>query len=346
MSIQDKIQEMENVPLLGPGRIKAREMADALALQIDPNREPGLALRVLTCRFLSQAVTPTTLAQLAAAEAWATSEGKDHMATRLQLIWCAAVGRNHPNAVPQEMLDLAIANAKKTGALEAEWRIALATVEPDRASDLRKEALKLLPSPLADATRLTLYLDLAGDQTRGANTTGAHDALQAARALAVTHNDSRALCLTETRLAYHFLTQGLPSRAVPHLEQAYKFARIEEDDLSTIVAGSPLAAMYLEMNRDEDAAAVADRLLISGARRANWFAVVDGHMIRSALSLRAGDPTSAIERLVRAAVHLRELVPAAAINLIKGRLAELRFEMGAAVFDGHYQAAVDTHQPH
>jgi hypothetical protein len=49
---------------------------------------------------------------------------------------------------------------------------------------------------------------------------------------------------------------------------------------------------------------------------------------------------------VRAAVHLRELVPAAAINLIKGRLAELRFEMGAAVFDGHYQAAVDTHQPH
>ena len=56
MSIQDQIEEMENVPLLGPGRIKAREMADALSLRIDPNREPSLALRVLTCRFLSQPV--------------------------------------------------------------------------------------------------------------------------------------------------------------------------------------------------------------------------------------------------------------------------------------------------
>ena len=345
MSIQDQIKELEKLPLLGTGRVKAQEMADTLSLKIDPNREPALALRVLTCRFLSQTVTATTLAQLASAEAWATSEGLEHMATRLQLIWCAAVGRNHPNAVPREMLNLAIENAKEMGSLEAEWRIALATVEPEQASVLRKDALRLLPSPIADATRLTVYLDLAGDQTRGANHRGAFDSLQSARALATTHNDPRALCLTETRLAYHLLTQGRPNDAVPHLEKAYNFARIEEDDLSTIVAGSPLAAMYLELNRDEDAAQVADRLLISGARRANWFAVVDGHMIRSALSLRAGDPTSAIERLVRAAVHLRELVPAAAINLLKGRLAELRFEMGAAIFDRHYQAAVDILQP-
>jgi len=345
MSIEDKIMELENLPLLGPGRIKARELADVLSLQIDPNLNPEFALRVLTCRFLSQAVTATTLAQLAAAEAWATSEGFEHVATRIQLIWCAAVGRSHPNAVPREMLDLALVSAKEMGTLEAEWRIALATVDPEHASDLRKEALKLLPSPVADATRLTLYLDLAGDQTRGANQSGAFEALQSARALAAAHNDPRALCLTETRLALHLLTLGRSSEAVPHLEQAYNFARIEEDDLSTIVTGSPLAAMYLELDRDEDAARVADRLLISGARRANWFAVVDGHMIRSALSLRSGDPTAAIERLVRAAIHLRELVPAAAINLLKGRLAELRFGMGPMVFDGHYRAAIDAHQP-
>jgi len=243
------------------------------------------------------------------------------------------------------MLDVAIETAKHMGTLEAEWRMALATVDPERASDLRKEALKLLPSPTADAIRLTVFLDLAGDQAKGANHSGAFDALQSAQALATKHNDPRALCLTESRLAFHLLTQGRSNAAVPHLEEAYRFARSEEDDLSTIVTGSPLAAMYLDSNRNEKAAEVADRLLISGARRANWFAVVDGHMIRSALSLRAGDPTAAIERLVRAAIHLRELVPAAAINLLKGRLAELRFEMGATVFDEHYQTAVQRHQP-
>ncbi len=57
-----------------------------------------------------------------------------------------------------------------------------------------------------------------------------------------------------------------------------------------------------------------------------------------------GDITSTIDRLVRAILRLRELVPAAAINLLKGRLAELRHDLGAAVFDEHYQNAIKANE--
>ena len=41
-------------------------------------------------------------------------------------------------------------------------------------------------------------------------------------------------------------------------------------------------------------------------------------------------------------MHLRDLVPAAAVNLLKGRLAELRHQLGADQFDHLYKAAMMT----
>ena len=115
---------------------------------------------------------------------------------------------------------------------------------------------------------------------------------------------------------------------------------MEEDDLSTVIISSLLCPMYMSQEAWTEAERLADIMLVAGARRANWYAVVDGHITRSTLSLIRGDPEGAIGRLVRAAVHLRELVPAAAINILKGRLAELRHHLGNETFDAHYREAM------
>ena len=101
-----------------------------------------------------------------------------------------------------------------------------------------------------------------------------------------------------------------------------------------------LCPITMQQEAWDAASGLADIMIVAGARRANWYAVVDGHVTQSTLSLIGGDPEAAISRLVRAAVHLRELVPAAAINILKGRLAELRHQLGNETFDAHYREAL------
>ena len=74
MSHLHQIEELESMPLLGAPKLQAIEMADRLALEIDPDEEPNLALRLLIRRFLAQPNNADTLAQLSTAEAWATAE--------------------------------------------------------------------------------------------------------------------------------------------------------------------------------------------------------------------------------------------------------------------------------
>ena len=147
-------------------------------------------------------------------------------------------------------------------------------------------------------------------------------------------------------MGLQWIDRGRTEAAIPWLEQALAMFQKREDDLQIVAHASILSAIWLEQNNVEKAASAADVLLVSGARRGNWFAVVDGHITRSTISLISGDRTAAIERLGRAVVRLRELIPAAAINLLKGRLAELRHQLGSDVFDEHYTAAVAAHKTH
>lgn len=344
MTPETIIEGIESTPLLGSKRLTALNDLDALAQQIDPERQPYLAMRLVLRRFQATPVTNETLAQLSTAEAWATHDDLLNYRTRIRLIWCTHVGRRFPGAVPMGVLEDAIAHAKEMGTLEAEWRLALAAVNPDQASDLRSAALKLLPSPSEDATRIETLLDLADDQVRGSDTIAAQRSLEQAVDLATRHNDSEWMCSTLLRLGLAHIEQGRNATAIPHLQHAFDLACSTGNDLNIIMTGTPLAAMHMGSTNFQKAGFVADKLLISGARRANWFAVVDAHITQSAILLETGDPTGAINRLVRAAVHLRELVPAAAINLLKGRLAELRHQLGAGTFDEHYKSAVAQSQ--
>jgi len=240
--------------------------------------------------------------------------------------------------------DERIEAAQELSILDAEWRLARAAVQPNEGLRLREEALLHLTSHASAHDRLLVHLELAGDRLRGADIAGSLRHLDMAHQIADEHQDPDFICICSSRIGLHYIERGLSVQAIPYLERALALATSEDDDLRIVIVATLLSTLYLQQDNQTAAAHVADLLLVSGARRANWFAVVDGHITRSSLSLMEGDITAAINRLVRAILRLRELVPGAAINILKGRLAELRHELGSAVFDGHYQEAMKANK--
>jgi len=342
MTLNEAIDALEAKPLLGPDKVQANKLAHDLTLRIDPDAATELALRVLIRRFYAQPTTPQSLAQLSSAEAWASANSLTDLTTRIQLIWCAAVGRTHPDAVDSEILKAATAHAEAAQRFPVERLLALAACHPEDADVYLQEVIPLMSEPCWAHLLFMSWLDLAAVRFRGADTNGGRAALESALSVAESYSDQEALITTNTRLGIHLLEVGLTGTAQPHLEAGLASAIEVEDDLHIVILSSLLCAMYIQQDERARAATTADALLISGARRANWFAVVDGHITRSTLLVLDGDTSGAINRLVRAVMHLRELVPAGAINILKGRLAELRYELGASQFDAHYQAAMQS----
>ena len=345
MNTLQELETLESLPLLGAQKLQAIELADRIALEVNPDLQPNLALRLLIRRFLAQPNSADTLAQLSTAEAWATSEGETLLALKLQLIWCRYVGLTDPDAVPRSLLNAAIDKAKAEKTLEAEWRLALAAVDLTDSITLRQDALKYLQEPESVHEKLRVHLELADDRTKGADAMGTLKHLESAYSIAMTHQDPGSMCTCATRIGLHYIERGLPTKATAYLEHALALANSENRDLDIVINATLLSTLYLQAKEFALVERMADMLLVSGARRANWFAVADGHIMHSSLSLMEGNLAEAIDRLVRAILKLQQLVPGAAINTLKGRLAELRNELGADVFDPHYQQAIRVHRP-
>lgn len=342
-AVQRAVEAAESIPLLGRTRVDAMSQIEGSLSTLDPERFPALCLRLIIRRFLAHPVTPESLEQLSTAEQWAAVEQTAPERVRIQLLWCAFVGRRFPGAVPHPLLETAIQAAKDLDRFPVEWRLAQAAIDPERATTLRRDALAMMPSPADDSLRIMTLLDLADDLTRGSDGAAALRAIEDAVALARVHDDPNHLCQTLLRKALALLHTSRKRDAVDPLSEAFAFACELQDDLATLIAGIPLSAIMIDGGQPHEARRIAHRILVSGARRANWFAVVDGHITLSTVHRMEGDEVQAIEQLVRAAVRLRELIPAGALNALKGRLAELRNEIGPAVFDAHYRTAVDRH---
>lgn len=340
---RNAVETAESIPLLGRTRTEAIEQIDTVLADLDPDRFPALCLRLIARRFLAHSVTPESLEQLSIAEQWASAEQADSERVRLQLLWCAFVGRRFPEAIPTPILDQAVETAKTRGQFAVEWRLARASIDPDRASALRREAVALMPTPADDALRITTLLDLADDLTRGSDEQGAIRAIDEAVAIAQAHDDTDRMCQTLLRKALTLLNSGRTRAATEPLSESFALACQNQDDLTAIIAGIPLSAIHVAGGNLAEARRIANRMLVSGARRANWFAVVDGHVTLSSIHRMEGDDIQAIAQLVRAVIRLRELVPGAALNILKGRLAELRNEIGPHAFDAHYRAATTDH---
>ena len=180
-----EIERLETLPLLGTTREHAVELADKLAYQVNPDTHPEEALRVLICRFLAQSATPQTLSQLATAEAWATQEGLTHIATRIQLLWCAEIGRSHGDAVDTALLEAAVDTAEALQICDVEVMLAKAACTTDHRDTLLKTALQHMNEPRWAGLAYRAWLDLAAALHDGADINGSTRALDAALQLSI-----------------------------------------------------------------------------------------------------------------------------------------------------------------
>jgi len=344
MTLVQQIEALEAMPLLGSTREEALEAAHRLTQQIDPEQSPELALRVIIVRFLAQPTQANSIAQLATAETWATGEGLKKTATTIQLLWCQAVARVHPDAVRKDVFEQAVVAANQYPELCVEQRLAEAACDVEHTDTHLRAALAAMNEPRFAALKLQAWLDLSSTLDAGADAEGALEALYEALKLCRDFSAHSRQIEVLIRLSSLYMERGLNNKAKAFLEDALSLSKTADDDLNTVVIASILSALYLNLGQADQAAEAADLLLVTGARRGNWFAVVDGHITRSTLLLLEGDLSGAIGRLVRAVTHLRELVPAAAVNLLKGRLAELRSTLGAERFDLYYRDAMTAAQ--
>ena len=69
-------------------------------------------------------------------------------------------------------------------------------------------------------------------------------------------------------------------------------------------------------------------------------AVADAHLTRATCLARRGDVQDAIDHLVRENFRMQDYATQAAVNLLKGRLVELRQTAESDDFDRHFEAAI------
>lgn len=149
------------------------------------------------------------------------------------------------------------------------------------------------------------------------------------------------------QLGLHLLSIGLTELALPHLCVAMQQAIDEDDTLMIVAIGVSLSAVRLEREEWEDARALGTQVVAAASRRGNWLGVADGLITQSTCMLAAGEPlVDVIALLLHGGQHLNQQGAAAAVNLIKARLGELRVAHSPAVFDAFLQqslAQMDTH---
>jgi hypothetical protein len=106
-----------------------------------------------------------------------------------------------------------------------------------------------------------------------------------------------------------------------------------EDHTAVIALASTVASLCMTAG-DGPGAARAAQLQASAAEERNHpLALADAAITVSSALLAAGEATRAVHHLVHVGGRLREEGTAASLNLVKGRLAELRVLLGSEHFD-------------
>lgn len=225
-------------------------------------------------------------------------------------------------------------------ALGFEWRLAEARCGHPDARQLALDAMSHVPSPSRDADRFDAW-QLAGVLAMdGGDTLGAGRAWQEAAQIARRHASPADLLPVATLLAHLRLQSGQVRQAAELLAEATAIAADLGDDLTLAAEGSILAAIQLE-EQDWQAAAATARLASAAAlRRGNWVGYVDASITIAVCLDQNGERADALLELLTAAGRARSAGAEAAVNIVRGRLGELRAELGPEAFDGPFQEAV------
>ncbi len=208
----------------------------------------------------------------------------------------------------------------------------------DRRQDLDR-LLGLLPSPARDADRLATLRALATLHQEGGDRRGARRHLGAALDLARRHDDRVQVADLALALAALMLEAGPSPEAEALLLEAMELCQRLDDSLGTVAAASSLAALRLARADWVGAAQAAEVELEAAERRQAWLAVADAAITLSTCLMAADEARQAVHLLVHTGSGLRARGAAGAVNLLKGRLGELRSQLGAKTFDQHLWSA-------
>ena len=193
--------------------------------------------------------------------------------------------------------------------------------------------LTALPSPARDHDRVVVHRALAERWLNGGDRHAAAPHLAAALDLARRYGDAVLTLDLALAAASMRLEAGAAPQGEALLVEAAAMAHEIDDTLAIVVACSALAALRLDREDWAGAAEAAEAELAAAERRHAWLAVADATLTLSTCLLHADEVQGAVHHLVTVGAELRARGSQGGVNLIKGRLGELRAHLGPTVFD-------------
>lgn len=312
----------ERTPAVGRGiaSLEAACLRVARSLAEHPALGPRLTLQLGRLARAQQAPQAVRLLARAAAALQEAGDAPRQQEARIEL--AMALGdRGDLDRAAEALSPVPRAHPRLPAAL------ALLSPEPDLVA-----LQAALPGAHPD-DRIALLRALARAADRGGDRHHAAGALAEAVALAAAHGaDGLTLDLAIEALALSLEAGDLP-RGLDLARGALAAAQALEDDVACIAVGSTLAALCLQTGALDEAAEAAQVQARAAQRRGNPLALADAALTVSSALLAAGRDTEAVHHLVAAGGALRAENAVCAVNLIKGRLGELRDALGAERFD-------------
>lgn len=335
------LDELRALPLLGRGRRRVGELlatlAERLAEHPDPAAEAAVVARGAELAFFDQA--PGAAARLAAAARRAPGDE----ATRLALLTCRALAAEGRLSAARRLLD-AVDDGEETA--PAAWHLAAAAARPEERRAHLEAALALLRAPADDHERFRALLELADMHQEGGDVARARAALDRALALAEAHEDAVAAALAAALHGNLLVATGLLDEALPRLARAVELAEDLDDGLTLLAEGSVLLALHLDRRDWPAARDLAARLAAIATRRHNWLGFAQAAIAAAEADRHLAGEEAAVRGLAAALLRAREAGTAAAENLLKARLAELRAASETPErLDGWLREALDTPSP-
>lgn len=334
-SPMDALREAHRLPMMGAPRRRLMQLlgivAGALARAPHPLVEEQLL--ALNGRLAARDRRPDAVRQLMDAARMAAGRGAGLLAVRHRLAAVVALARTGRMDVAQARLrELALAAAGKPELADA-WRFACMVCGRGDVRAHAEALLGLLESPLDDHLRYDVLVLLGELHLDGGDSGRARALLREAGDLARRWEDAAGAVHADAMVGNLLVDAGLFADARPVLDRCVAEAAARGDDLTVLSQGTVLAALLLTAEDWAAAERVARQLLSAAERRGNWLGIADAAMTWSTALVGMGEHDAAVKVLVRVGGLLRDRGAAAAFNLMKARLGELRATLGAEVVD-------------
>ncbi|MCB9760850.1 MAG: hypothetical protein H6739_13515 [Alphaproteobacteria bacterium] len=305
--VQDAVEALEALPLLGRGLAQARALDARLVDLLLRHPDPALATRALIRRGERQLVegdeaAPETLAEAARR---CLSLGASGLELRCRLLAARALAALGSLADAQALLARAEVESAGVPELALERALARAAVGAHGAADELAAALDVFEpidggaDPEAHdhfAAAVALAEALSGD----ARWREADRRFAEAAGLARDYADPAAVARVCLARGASLLRHGRAPDAVPHLRAA-----LEGPSLVRLAAGLLLSGVLLEAGALDEADAVAEATQTLAEQRRNWLAFSAAALDRVRSAELRGDAEAARARLVDALVRCR-----------------------------------------